>query len=189
MSGRNAKKIGKTDKNVCSTDNINERLQITRRKLPHWTLKGSTYFVTFRTVLRQAGMPVLLSVEEQKLVLKQILNGNGKFYTLIAVVVMPEHVHMLLIPIEGYELSRIMKGIKGTTARKLNLKRGTIGSIWEDEAFDRIIRDQYELDEKLNYMLYNPVKRHLVKNPWEYYGWYFNEAYFAIKNGSKIIQN
>jgi len=173
-----------TDKNVCPTDGTdtktdNEELKITRRHLPHWTLKGATYFVTFRTVRGE------LSVEEQKLVLEHIIEGNEKFYTLIAAVVMPDHAHLLLTPREEYSLSRIMKGIKGASARQVNLrrtdtnvhsaKRGTSGSIWQDESFDRIIRDQSELNEKLSYMLNNPVKRGLTESPWDYHGWYFND--------------
>ncbi len=159
--------------------NDNEELKITRRHLPHWTLKGATYFVTFRTVRGE------LSVEEQKLVLEHIIEGNEKFYTLIAAVVMPDHAHLLLTPKEEYSLSRIMKGIKGASARQVNLrrkdtnvrstKRGTSGSIWQDESFDRIVRDQNELNEKLSYMLNNPVKRGLTESPWDYQGWYFND--------------
>ncbi|MEA3222567.1 MAG: type ISP restriction/modification enzyme [Thermodesulfobacteriota bacterium] len=156
--------LEETDKNVCSTND----LQITRRHLPHWTLKDATYFVTFRTAQGD------LSIEEQKLVLKHIIEGNGKFYTLIAAIVMPDHVHLLLTPKEEYNLSRIMRGIKGASARQLNLKRGTSGSIWQEESFDRIIRDQNELNEKMNYMLNNPVKRALTESPWGYHGWYFN---------------
>ncbi len=150
---------------------MDEELQITRRKLPHWTLEGSIYFVTFRIAHGE------LSIDEQKLVLERVIKNNEKFYTLISVVVMPDHVHLLLTPAKDYELSRIMKGIKGTTARQINLKRGTFGTIWREESFDRIIRDQKELDEKLNYMLNNPLKKNLVDDPYKYHGWYFNERY------------
>lgn len=143
-------------------------IRITRRHLPHWTLKGVAYFVTFRTVKGE------LSVDEQKLVLEHIVDGNKKFYILISVIVMPDHIHLLLMSEEGYSLSRIMKGIKGTLAQKINSKRGTSGSIWQDESFDRIIRDQNELNEKINYMLNNPVKRGLTGVPFNYHGWYFN---------------
>ena len=149
---------------------IMSELNITRRKLPHWTLKDSIYFVTFRT------KKVELYVEEQKNVLQHIIDGNNKFYMLIAVVVMPDHIHILLEPIEEYNLSRIMRGIKGVTARKINKKRKNSGNIWQNESFDRIIRDENELFEKINYMLYNPVKRGLVENPWDYHGWYFNSS-------------
>ena len=149
------------------SDHTNE-LQIKRRHLPHWTLKGATYFVTFRTAKGE------ISIEEQKLVLKHTIDGNEKFYTLIAAIVMPDHIHLLLTPIVGYNLSRIMKNIKGVSARQLNVKRGetdrSTDPIWQDESFDRIIRNQNELDEKLNYMLNNPVKKALTETPWDYHG-------------------
>ena len=90
---------------------------------------------------------------------------------------MPDHVHILLIPKENYTLSRIMKGIKGVSARKLNVKNKTFGSIWQNEYYDRIIRSEKDLLEKLNYMFYNPVKKKLVSNPLNYYGWYLNEDF------------
>lgn len=171
MSDSKSRRIKGTDRNVCAINEADDQLQITRRNLPHWALRGSTYFVTFRTIHYE------LSVEERKLVLENIINHNEKFYTLIAVVVMPDHVHLVLTPKEECTLSRIMKGIKGSTARQLNLKRGNSGSIWREESFDRIIRDQKELDEKLNYMLNNPLKKNLVDDPYNYHGWYFNEKY------------
>jgi len=177
-----------------STNNVhNNEFKITRRHLPHWTLKGAIYFVTFRTAKGQTGMSVLLSVEEQKIILRHVIDGNGKFYKLIAVMVMPDHVHIIFEPIEKYNLSRILKGIKGVSARKINLKRKekrmdsyvnttdrnvcSTGSIWQEESYDRIIRDPDELIEKLNYMMNNPVKKGLTEDPWSYHGWYFNEKF------------
>jgi len=66
-----------------------------------------------------------------------------------------------------------MKGLKGATARRLNQSRGTKGTVWQEESFDRIVRDQQELDEKLNYMFMNPVKAGLTSDPISYPGWYF----------------
>ncbi len=140
--------------------------QITRRHLPHWTTEGATYFVTMR--LRT----VPLTRGEIQLVLEHILSGNGRFYDLDAVVVMPDHVHLLLLPKPGYTLSGVMKGIKGTTARRLNQSRRRHGTVWQDESFDRIVRDEKEFKEKLGYMYLNPVKAGLTDDPDNYEGWY-----------------
>ena len=86
---------------------------------------------------------------------------------------MPDHLHLLIKPNPGVELSRITKGIKGVTARKINERRKIRGNLWQDESFDRIIRSQEELDEKIKYMLNNPVKRGLAKNGFIYEGCYF----------------
>lgn len=131
-------------------------LQIRRRNLPHWTLANSVYFVTFRLA---SGT---LSVAERALVLNHIKSGQGKFYHLAAAVVMPDHVHLLIQPIAGYTLSRVMKGIKGVSARLVNECRGSRGQIWQDESWDRIVRDSQELEEKLRYIQENPIKEGLA---------------------------
>jgi len=140
----------------------------TRRHLPHWTIEGATYFLTFRLFKGE------LSATERQLILKHVIQGDPQFYSLIAAVAMPDHVHLLISPNSGVDLSRVMKGTKGVTAKLINRLRGTTGSIWQEESFDRIVRDQSELDEKLNYMLNNPVKKELVLDGWDYDGWYMN---------------
>ena len=134
-------------------------------------MKGALYFVTFRAISGE------LSFEEQILVMEHIKNGDDKYYKLMATMVMPDHVHILLSPIGNISLSRIMKGIKGVSAKKLNIKRGESGSIWQNEFFDRIIRDENELYEKINYMLFNPVTKKLTENPWDYHGWYLKKRF------------
>jgi len=137
-------------------------LHITHRHLPHWQLPGSIYFLTVRVAVG------VLDPEERTLVLNHVRAGNARFYDLIAAVVMPDHAHVLLRPVNQLDLPRIMKGIKGVSARMLNQRRGTSGALWQDESFDRIIRDQREYGEKLAYMLDNPVKAGLVEDGFRY---------------------
>ncbi|MGA9365648.1 MAG: transposase [Bacteroidota bacterium] len=146
-----------------------KELHITRRHLPHWRIEGATYFITFRT------RELLLTPREQEVVLDRIKESHKVYYSLAAAVVMPDHVHMILTPNAGCELERIMKGIKGPSARKINILRGTTGSVWQDESFDRIIRDQDEFEEKLRYMFSNAMKNGLTDDPWNYYGWFCAE--------------
>jgi REP element-mobilizing transposase RayT len=143
-------------------------VHIKRRNLPHWTLEVSTYFVTFRVATGT------LSIEERAIVRDHLQAGHGKFYQLAAAVIMPDHVHLLLRPIGDYTLSRVMKGIKGVSAHLLNQRRGTRGQIWQDESWDRIIRDDAEFEEKLTYMANNPVKAGLVDPDEPYDGWLIN---------------
>ena len=81
---------------------------------------------------------------------------------------MPDHAHALLEPVAGCDLLAIMKGTKGVTAKMINELRGTCGHVWQNESFDRIMRDQAELEEKTKYIVDNPVKRQLVSDPWDY---------------------
>jgi hypothetical protein len=67
-----------------------------------------------------------------------------------------------------FTLSKILQGIKGFSAREINKIRGTKGSFWLDENFDRIVRDYDEYLEKWNYIRGNPVKAGLCQVPEEY---------------------
>lgn len=150
--------VGQTFQSAPRDDEVVKR----QRHLPHWTMKGATYFVTFRVSQGE------LNLDERMAVLNHICEGNEKFYNLAAAVVMPDHVHVLLEPLQEFELSRIMKGIKGVTAKLVNHLRNGTGIVWQPESFDRIVRDQNELDEKVQYVVNNPVKRELVADPWDY---------------------
>jgi REP element-mobilizing transposase RayT len=142
--------------------NKDSDLEITRRRLPHWKLDGSVYFITFRVLQGE------LSPVEQQIAFDHIASGDPQFFRLFAWVVMPDHVHLLLKPNPGMDLSQVMKGLKGVSARKINKHRGTKGHVWQDESYDRIIRDEEEFLLKLNYIALNPKKAGLVSG---------NEAY------------
>ncbi|HEY2584300.1 MAG TPA: thiamine phosphate synthase [Tepidisphaeraceae bacterium] len=152
---------------------VEREVKTTQRRLPHWAREGSTYFVTFRVMEGE------LQPADRKVVLDHVRHGAGKFYGLAAAVVMPDHVHLLLQPRRAFELPRVMKGLKGVSARLVNDRRGSHGMVWQDESWDRIVRDQSEFDEKLEYMLNNPVKKGLVEDPWTYDAWYYNAEWEA----------
>lgn len=137
-------------------------LHIQRRNLPHWRMDCSVYFITFRAI---SGT---LNESERQIVFDHITQGHDRFYILFAVVVMPDHIHMPLMPMHGVELSRIMKGIKGVSANTINKSRNQRGHVWQDESWDRIVRNAAEFDEKMEYMIRNPVKAGLVADPSDY---------------------
>ena len=143
-------------------------LKITKRHLPHWDIEESVYFVTFDTKAK------IFSVNEIEIILTHIIEGNEKYYFIFAAVVMPDHVHIIYRAIKNYSLSRILKGIKGASARKINKLNNTKGSIWQSESFDRIIRDEADFNEKLNYILNNPLKKGIIDNPYNYKGLFIN---------------
>ena len=145
-------------------------LTVTRRNLPHWRRNGATYFITFRVLCRE------LTSAERDLLHQHMLAGNGRFYDLVASVIMPDHVHLLLQPTRGYDLAHIMKGIKGASARQINSARDARGPLWQDESWDRLMRDEAEHHEKLKYMLDNPVKRGLIADGWDWPWWYLSDA-------------
>jgi REP element-mobilizing transposase RayT len=89
---------------------------------------------------------------------------------------MPDHVHLIFTPLvneqagEVYSLGEIMDAIKGASAHKINRKLGRTGKVWQRESFDRVLRSSEKLDEKIQYILDNPVRKGLV-SAWAHYRW------------------
>ncbi|MBI4330337.1 MAG: transposase [Chloroflexi bacterium] len=139
-----------------------------QRKLPHWEQPGSLYFVTFNT-----SDGFVLSDEAKDLVFGAVKFHSGKKYELHALVVMDTHVHLVAQPSEKskdifYSIAEIMHSIKSYTANRLQKFSGKKGSVWVYESYDRIIRDEKEYLEKMNYIINNPLKAGLVREPDEY---------------------
>jgi putative transposase len=146
-----------------------DEIIIKRRNLPHWCQNNSVYFVTYSLLEGK------FTDNEKQIIYNHLIEKNNKHYKLHAFTVMSNHVHLIFECILGYSLSNTMKGIKGVSAYKINKYRNAKGSIWQDESFDRIIRDEKEYNEKLVYIYNNAFKAGLVDNPEDYKWWYFNE--------------
>ena len=58
--------------------------------------------------------------ELAQIVADAITHFDGERYDLAAWCVMPNHVHLLIKPLEDHSLSSILQGIKGVSARKMN---------------------------------------------------------------------
>ncbi len=76
-------------------------------------------------------------------------------------VIMPNHVHALLEPLEKYRLSKLMQGIKGASSREINRFLGKSGKFWMPESYDHIVRNETEYLHYLKYIEGNPVKARL----------------------------
>ena len=131
-----------------------EDFHIYRRRLPHWRMAGSVYFVTWRIHPMQTD----LLPEERGIIASAFEYFDGKRYNLAAYVIMSNHVHVLVEPLEDRTLQSIMHSWKSFTANSLQRKFGREGCIWLDEFFDRIVRDEEEFLEKAQYILNNPLK-------------------------------
>ncbi len=101
-----------------------------------------------------------------------LLLFDGVRYQLLAWVVMPNHVHVLFQPNEGWTLSRIVASWKSFTGRRLAAlapRSSECGNrIWHREYWDRFIRDQKHFDAAKAYIHQNPVKAGLVTQPEEW---------------------
>jgi len=80
-------------------------------------------------------------------------------YCIHAYVVMDDHVHVIVQPFDGVRLERIVQSWKSFTSKSLMRQSERVAPIWQDEYFDRAIRDERELLEKIHYVLDNPYRR------------------------------
>ncbi len=93
---------------------------------------------------------------------------DGSRYELGSFVVMPNHVHAIVRPLEPeiQPLEKILQSRKRTTAQQINEGLRTRGQLWQDESFDRIIRDEQHLYRCIQYIGNNPRKARLAQNEW-----------------------
>jgi putative transposase len=95
-----------------------------------------------------------------------LLRGSTELhhYVLHAFVVMANHVHVLLTP--RTDVRRLMKSIKGVTAREANRVLERTGKpFWQDESFDHWVRNEIEFNQFREYIEQNPVTAGLVERP------------------------
>lgn len=150
-----------------------QSFKITVRTLPHWQQPGSVYFLTWRCKDGE-----ILSPEERTIALDSLHYWNGPKWTLYAAVIMSDHVHALVQPLplpqgDGvYDLAEIIHSVKSFSAHQINRRRGSRGSLWQDERYDRIMRDDAEFLEKWQYIMNNPIKQELAQR-WEDYPWLY----------------
>lgn len=96
---------------------------------------------------------------------------DGKDYELICYCIMPNHIHLIFELLESNKgISKIMQSIKKISARKSNLLLNKSGTFWQDESYDRLVRDDKELYFIVRYVLLNPVTAGFVNNwkEWKY---------------------
>ncbi len=106
---------------------------------------------------------------------------NGKEFKIIALTIMPNHFHLLIELLPGNSgLSKIMQLIKGRSAFYINRHLSLKGKCWQDESYDRLVRDDVELYFIIRYILLNPVAAGLVKNWYEWQFTYCNEKYNVL---------
>ena len=87
-----------------------------------------------------------------------LVHGEGDSAEVGAAVVMPNHVHLVVRPSGKESLETYLQRRKRHSAREINRICGRGGSLWQEESFDRIVRDADHLWRCLQYIGRNPRK-------------------------------
>lgn len=101
------------------------------------------------------GSCILKYAEIQKIVVDSLHYFDGKEYDLYEYVIMPNHIHLLIVPWERSSAD-LMAAIKSYTAKMINRFLGSQGAVWQREVWDHLIRSVTEYEEIAHYIRHNP---------------------------------
>jgi REP element-mobilizing transposase RayT len=135
-------------------------------KMKHLNIEGYAYFVTTNVQNKQK---VFLDTKLADIVISALFFLRDKgYYRLCSFVVMPDHLHIIILPQKNKSISQIMHSLKSYTAKKINDLLGLSGKVWQDGFYERVIRSEDDLREKAGYIENNPVRKKLVEEPESY---------------------
>ena len=168
------------------------------KHLPHFDAPGTRQFITYRladalpAARRHEWEPFLASKDDEEkqrkieayldkgygechlrdpriadLMQENLWHHDGVKYRLLAWVLMPNHIHAL-VEIWNVPLGKVLKSWKSYTSKAANKVLGRTGAFWEDDYFDRYLRDDEHYRRVVRYIENNPSKAGLVKAPEEW---------------------
>jgi putative transposase len=117
-------------------------------KEEHWLDAGHG-----SSALRNAGcrIPLIATLRE----------FDGVRYVLDAFVIMPNHVHALVLPLGNFSLSQINSTWKKFSSRRINQMLKRTGRLWQTESHDHLVRNAHQLARIRKYIQDNPIKGRL----------------------------
>jgi type I restriction enzyme R subunit len=107
--------------------------------------------------------------EIRKVLAEALEHFHGERWWIGDYVIMPNHVHLLVQPICGKNgaelrstaLENILGAVKGFVSTHLSKQGIKEGKLWQQENYDRLVRDRVELDVWRKYIRENPSKANL----------------------------
>ena len=133
-------------------------------RIPVW-LRWEQSVIYFVTICVQDREPVLANPETLKRL--KVVAGRLQDWKILAAVIMPDHLHVIVTPTEN----RDTHVGNFSAALKRWMKEG-LGAewTWQRGCFDRLLRSGESLHAKWLYLLENPLRAGLVKDPedWPY---------------------
>ncbi len=147
---------------------------------------GLAYFVTTVTGERK---PLFVDRKLCRIMLITLAYFKTIFdYEVYGYCVMPDHLHAIIRPNSEYNLSFIMKMVKGSFARKVNRLAGSSGSMWQPGFYEEAIRSNTQLNNQLNYIHGNPVKADLALTMEKYEFSSYRQYFIPEEKGEVILE-
>jgi len=141
-------------------------------------IDGYSYYITVVTYKRN---PIL--IDNIELLRESFKLSKKKYqYKIEAIVILPDHFHVIITPKNAKDYPNIIRVIKQHFSKHCpakyyeniqqsvsRLKEG-YSPIWQKRYYEHTIRNKDDFDTKVNYIYSNPVKHNYVNDVslWEY---------------------
>lgn len=154
--------------------NHNSSLHFKMANYKRLFLAEHSYYLTMVTHRRN---PILIDNIE---LLRDSFRESKRFYiyNIDAIVVLPDHIHMIITPKNVTDYPKIVKAIKYNFSRHFNVEeeqsysryKRKIKPIWQKRYYEHTIRDEKDYVRCLEYIRNNPLKHEYVENEekWKY---------------------
>ncbi|BAF73205.1 REP-associated tyrosine transposase [Sulfurovum sp. NBC37-1] len=143
-------------------------------------LDGYSYFIT---IVTQGRNPIL--IDNISLLRDSFKRSKQRYdYHIDAIIILPDHIHMIITPKHPQDYSKIITHIKRSFVYGLdkNLKEEArekltsssyhrkLSGIWQKRFYEHTIRDEKDWLEKMNYIQHNAVKHEYAETwkQWQY---------------------
>ncbi len=137
--------------------------RIARIVVPDWP-----YHVTHRGNNKQ---PLFHDTEDRERYIRLVRIYKDKWECkILGYSLMPNHIHLLIVPSENPSLAKAMQGISLCYTQDFNRKYKRTGRLWESRYFSSIIDRDHYFWAVVRYIDWNSVRAGLVEKP-EVYKW------------------
>ena len=130
-------------------------------EVPHWVETNPMFFITINTLPREENNLLHDNIVEE--VKNSLIFYQSKEMVYVQyLLLMPDHLH-ILISFNNTVMINFIQQWKRYISRKTRL-------MWQSDFFDHRIRNNESLQEKIDYISNNPIRKSLVKNSadWKY---------------------
>jgi REP element-mobilizing transposase RayT len=140
------------------------------------TRPGAVYHVTVRTNRKEEYLESPIAKDLFVETMKRLREKHD--CQLFDFVVMNNHIHLVIRPLNDSPLSECMKWLLGVYSMNYNRVFKTWGSVWGGRYFSRPINGLVDLSYTIANIDHNPVRASLVDSPeaWPWGGLYFHRA-------------
>lgn len=153
-------------------NNLKSSLHFKMAKYKRLFLDGHSYYLTMVTHRRN---PILIENIE---LLRNSFRESKRFYgySIDAIVILPDHIHMIITPKNVMDYPKIIKSIKYNFSRHFNVEEEQslsrhnrkLKPVWQKRYYEHTIRNEKDYVRCLEYMRNNPLKHGYVKNEEEW---------------------